>query len=108
VVVVFFAAECFEKGKRQNRLLPEHIDKIIKTYRERSGEARYARCVDMDEIEQNDFNLNISRYVSTAQVEKEIDLQAVHDDLVKIEQEIDRAKRRHNAFLKELKLPPLP
>jgi type I restriction enzyme M protein len=107
-VLVINAAECFEKGKRQNRLLPEHIDKIIKTYRERSGEARYARCVDMDEIEQNDFNLNISRYVSTAQVEKEIDLQAVHDDLVKIEQEIDRAKRRHNAFLKELKLPPLP
>ncbi|GGA47746.1 N-6 DNA methylase [Dyella nitratireducens] len=102
------AAEHFEKGKRQNRLLPEHIDKIIDTYRERLPQSRYSRRVDMAEIEQNDFNLNISRYVSTVQVEEEIDLQAVHGDLEKIEQAVVKAKQRHNAFLAELGLPLLP
>lgn len=107
-VLFINAAEHFEKGKRQNRLLPEHIDKIVATYRERTEETRYARRVDMAEIEQNDFNLNISRYVSTAQGEEAIDLQAVHDDLARIENDIIEAKQRHNAFLAELGLPRLP
>ncbi len=62
----------------------------------------------MGEIERNDFNLNISRYVSTAQAEEEIDLKAVHQGLVAIEQDIAEARRRHNTFLAELGLPPLP
>lgn len=60
------------------------------------------------EIIANDYNLNISRYVSTAEVEQEIDLTAVHGDLVKTESEIAAAKQRHNAFLVELGLAPLP
>ncbi|MEO6076992.1 MAG: type I restriction-modification system subunit M [Dokdonella sp.] len=107
-VLVINAAEHFEKGKRQNRLLPEHIDKIIDTYRERKEESRYSRRVEMAEIEQNDFNLNISRYVSTAVAEEEIDLKDVHADLLKIDKEIVDAKNRHNEFLKELGLPLLP
>ena len=62
----------------------------------------------MDEIEKNDFNLNISRYVSTAQPEEEIDLAAVHAELVALEQKIGQATQRHNEFLKELGLPLLP
>ena len=62
----------------------------------------------MKEIEANDYNLNISRYVSTAAAEEEIDLAATHDDLVKIEEEIKQARARHNKYLKELGLPPLP
>ena len=62
----------------------------------------------MKEIEQNDFNLNISRYVSTAVAEEEIDLAAVHRHLVEIEKEIAKAKSKHNKFLKQLRLPPLP
>ncbi|WP_449426662.1 N-6 DNA methylase [Rhodanobacter umsongensis] len=107
-VLFINAAEHFEKGKRQNRLLPEHIDKIVATYRDRSEEPRYARRVEMAEIEQNDFNLNISRYVSTAQMEEEIDLKAVHGDLEKIEKTLVETKGRHNAFLAELGLPLLP
>ena len=107
-VLFINAAEHFEKGKRQNKLLPEHIDKIVATYRDRTEETRYARRVGMAEIEQNDFNLNISRYVSTAQAEEAIDLQSVHADLVRIEKDIVAAKKRHNAFLAELKLPLLP
>ena len=58
----------------------------------------------MEEIEANDFNLNISRYVSTAEQEVEIDLAATHGELVKIEEEIREATMKHNTFLKELGL----
>ena len=62
----------------------------------------------MEEIETNDFNLNISRYVSTAKQEVEIDLSATHGELVEIEKQIQEATAKHNAFLKELGLSPLP
>lgn len=107
-VLFINAAEHYEKGKRQNQLLPEHIDKIIDTYQHRKEEARYARRVSMEEIEKNDFNLNISRYVSTAEAEEEIDLKAVHSELVSLDQRIEAATKRHNEFLKELGLPLLP
>ena len=107
-VLFINAAEDFEKGKRQNQLLPEHINKIIDTYQFRKEEARYARRVGMEEIEKNDFNLNISRYVSTAVAEPEIDLLAAHEKLVALDKHIKEAAERHNTFLKELGLPPLP
>jgi len=106
-VLFINAAEHFEKGKRQNRLLPEHIDKIIAAYQYRKEEARYSRRVSMEEIEKNDYNLNISRYVSTATAEQEIDLQAVNAELIAIEIRAAKAAERHNAFLKELGLPPV-
>jgi len=62
----------------------------------------------MEEIEENDYNLNISRYVSTAPPEVQIDLKATHCELVKIENEIREATKKHNGFLKELGLSPLP
>lgn len=98
----------FEKGKRQNRLLPEHIDKIIDTYQFRKVEDRYSRRVSMDEIEKNDFNLNISRYVSTAKPEPKINLIDVNSSLVKIEKSIVSATKEHNKYLKELGLALLP
>ena len=108
-VLIINASEEFEKGKRQNYLKQEHIDKIVQTYQQRPEKMdRYARRVGMEEIEENDFNLNISRYVSTAQAEEPIDLKATHKTLVTIEKEIQKAKAKHNEFLKELGLPPLP
>jgi type I restriction enzyme M protein len=107
-VLFINAAEHFEKGKRQNQLKPEHITKIIETYQFRKEEPRYSRRVEMAEIEKNDFNLNISRYISTATAEKEIDLAAVNAELVEIEKSIQAAKTKHNEFLKELGLAPLP
>ena len=107
-VLFINAAEHFVKGKRQNQLTQEHIDKIIATYQHRTEEARYSRRVGMAEIEKNDFNLNISRYISTAVGEAEIDLAATHGELVKIEQAIAEAKQKHNAFLRELGLNLLP
>ncbi len=108
-VLFINASEHFEKGKRQNQLTQEHIDKIVDTYQYRKEEERYSRCVPMSEIaEDNDYNLNISRYVSTAEPEPEIDLAAVHDELVDLKAKIVKATDEHNAFLKELGLPPLP
>ncbi|CAH8197769.1 Type I restriction-modification system, DNA-methyltransferase subunit M [Vibrio aestuarianus] len=100
--------ENFEKGKRQNKLRLEDIQKIVDTYRFRDQEERYSRRVSMEEIEKNDFNLNISRYVSTAKAEPKVDLEAEHQKLVNIEKDINEALDKHNSFLKELGLPPLP
>jgi len=107
-VLFINASEYFEKGKRQNRLLPEHIDKIVDTYQYRKEEDRYARRVSMEEIEKNNFNLNISRYISTAKAETQIDLQAVNAELVNLEENIATSTDRHNQFLVALGLPPLP
>ena len=107
-VLFINASEHFEKEKRQNKLTEEHIAKIIKTYQTREPEPRYSRCVEMKEIAENDYNLNISRYVSTALQEEEIDLAATHRKLVEIEETIQKATYKHNEFLKELGLPPLP
>ena len=71
-VLFINAAEHFVKGKRQNQLAPEQIARIVETYQNRTEEARYSRRVEMAEIEKNDFNLNISRYISTAVGEAEI------------------------------------
>ena len=101
-------SEHFEKGKRQNKLLDKHIEKIVKTYQFRKEEDRYSRCVSMEEIEKNEFNLNISRYVSTSKSEKEIDLKEVNKSLVEIEKDIVKYTQEHNKFLKELGLDLLP
>lgn len=107
-VLFINAAEHFEKGKRQNQLKREHIDKIIDTYKNRAEEPRYARRVAMAEIEKNDFNRNISRYISTAVGEEEIDLSATHAQLLQIENAIQSATDRHNTFLRELGIALLP
>jgi type I restriction enzyme M protein len=109
-VLFINAAEHFVKGKRQNQLTDEHISKIIETYQKRPVKPieRYARRVKMKEIEDNDFNLNISRYISTAEAEEEIVLADTHRQLVEIEATLRAATAKHNQFLKELGLPPLP
>jgi type I restriction enzyme M protein len=101
--------EHFVKDKRQNRLEEKHIQRIIETYQHRKEEERYSRRVPIKEIaEEHGYNLNISRYVSTAELEKQIDLAAVHEELMRIERDIQRATTMHNQFLKELGLAPLP
>ncbi len=107
-VLFINASEHFEKGKRQNVLTSEHIDKIVETYQYRKEEERYSRKVSMAEIEQNNFNLNISRYISTAEQEEMIDLDAVLKDLNEIEETIVKVKKTHNKYLQELGLRALP
>ena len=99
--------ENYKKGKRQNELRPQDIERIVNTYKERPEEPieRYARRVPMSEIaEKNDYNLNISRYVSTAKPEVQIDLKEVNEKLVYIEKKATKSLNEHNGFLKELGL----
>jgi type I restriction-modification system DNA methylase subunit len=77
-------------------------------YQLRTEEPRYSRRVDTGEIEENDFNLNISRYISTVEPEPEINLGAVHQKLLALDERIRAATDEHNSYLKELRLPPLP
>ena len=107
-VLMINASEFFEKGKRQNTLLPAHIDRIVDTYRDRKEDRKYSRRISMKEIKNNGYNLNISRYVSTAPEEELIDMEETARELEEIEAEVKQAKSRHNEFLKELGLKPLP
>jgi type I restriction enzyme M protein len=100
--------EHFDKGKRQNQLAPKHIKKIIDTYQFRKEEDRYSKRIDMERIAEEGYNLNISRYISTAEQEIEIELSATHKKLVEIEKQIRESTGKHNAFLRELGLSPLP
>jgi type I restriction enzyme M protein len=74
----------------------------------RKEEERYSKRVSMERIAEEGYNLNISRYISTAVSEQEIDLHATHSELESLAEKIDTARGKHNDFLKELGLPALP
>ena len=104
-VLFINASEHFEKGKRQNYLREEDIERIVSIYKNRPEKIeRYARRVSMAEIEKNDYNLNISRYVSTAMPEEIIDLDEVNNELIEIEKKIISSTVKHNEYLNELGL----
>ncbi len=98
------ASREFTKGKNQNALEQEHIDKIVETYSGRMDVERYARNVSYDEIRENDFNLNIPRYVDTTEPEVELDYQEVLSDLRKIQSEKNEALHALNQMMAELGL----
>ena len=77
-----------EKQKNKNVLLDEHIDKIVSTYKKREDIERYAHVASFDEIQENDFNLNIPRYVDTFEEEEPVDLVEVNTNLLKINEEL--------------------
>ena len=104
-VLFINASEHFEKGKRQNTLREEDIERIVKAYQFREELPRYSKKVSMEEIEKNGYNLNISRYVNTSLEEKKIDLKEVNQNLIDIEKRIKESTEKHNAFLRGLGLP---
>lgn len=113
-VLFINASEHYKSGKRQNTLRegengePNDIQKIIETYQFRPEHIeKYARRVSMDEIEKNDYNLNISRYVSTSEDEVQIDLEDVNSKLTEINESIKINTDKHNEYLKELGLKPI-
>ena len=82
------ASREFEKAKNQNRLTEEHIDKIVGAYQKREDVDKYAHVATIEEIRENDYNLNIPRYVDTFEQEEEIDLDEVRRLLEQDKQEI--------------------
>jgi type I restriction enzyme M protein len=108
-VLFINASDEYVPGKRQNSLDPEkHIKRIVDTYQYRPERIeRYARRVSMAEIEENDFNLNITRYVSNAKEDAKVDLKEVHARLMEIDKKIKAATEEHNRYLTSLGLPAL-
>ncbi len=96
--------EHYEKGKRQNYLRDEDVEKIVETYQFRKEESRFSRLVSLQEIKENDFNLNITRYVNLSKEEEQVDLEAVTKQLKECDARIEASRGKLNVFLKELGL----
>lgn len=96
------ASNEFEKNKNQNQLTDEHINKIVETYNNNNEIEKYSRVVSFDEIKENDYNLNIPRYVDTFEEEPEIDLAQVTAELLAIDDEINNNNNELLSMLDEL------
>ena len=96
------ASKEFEKVKTQNKLRPEHIQKIIETYRTRAEIEKYSHCATLKEIEENDYNLNIPRYVDTFEEEEEIDIKVVMAEIKELEAKRTELDAQIEVYLKEL------
>ena len=98
------ASNDFVSGKNQNALGKAQLDKILKTYRERDpkGVEKYASLVTQADMAENDYNLNIPRYVDTFEEEAEIDLMAVRKDREKLKAELAALEVQMDGYLKEL------
>jgi type I restriction enzyme M protein len=101
-VLFIDASREFQPAKTQNQLTDAHIDKIVATYRARADVEKYARAVPAAEIAENDFNLNIPRYVDTFEAEAEIDVAAVQKEIDALEAELVEVKGRMRGYLREL------
>ena len=96
------ASNDFEKQKNQNKLLPEHLDKIIAAFEQRQNIDKYAKVATLQEVKDNDYNLNIPRYVDTFEAEDEIDLNAIAQQLKDLEQQSQKTDEVIADFCKEL------
>ena len=98
------ASEHYEKVKTQNILKAEHIDKIVTTYRNRTTEDKYSYVATLKEVIENDYNLNIPRYVDTFEEEEPVDLEAVSNELQSLENDIVATDKIISDFCKELNI----
>jgi type I restriction enzyme M protein len=103
-VVIIDGSQDYKDGKNQNELLPEHITKIVEAYDGFAEVDKYMRVVDLEEIAENDYNLNISRYIDTSEPEPEVDLVAVKATIADLEDKEKEIDLKLSAFLKELGL----
>lgn len=98
------ASQGFEKDGNKNKLLDEHIDAIIDTYRERKTIEKYSYVASLDEIAENNYNLNIPRYVDTFEEEEQIDLDEVANELKVLQNEIQETDATIADFCNQLNL----
>ena len=101
-VIFIDASREFVSGKNQNTLSAEHIDKIMRTYKERKEIEKYAHLATVDEIKENDFNLNIPRYVDTFEEEEEIDIDAVQVEIDDLEKELVEVRKQMAEKLQQI------
>lgn len=103
-VLFIDASREFEEGKNQNKLRVKDIEKIVQTFKERKSIEKYSYLANLDEIKENDFNLNIPRYVDTFEEEEEIDLKSVQQEIEQLEGELTQVRKKMSSYLKELGL----
>jgi type I restriction enzyme M protein len=101
-VLFIDASKKFDKGKKQNSMTDEHIHSVIDLYTKRETVEKECFLADFEEIEKNDFNLNIPRYVDTFEEEEEIDLNELITDMQKTDEEMEQVQGEFLSFLKEL------
>ena len=103
-IIFIDASKDFEAGKNQNRLRDEDVDKIIETYKSRKEIEKYCHIASLQEVEENEYNLNIPRYVDTFEEEEEVDIKQVQKELKEIDKQIEEVDKELNVYLKELGL----
>lgn len=101
-VLFIDASQEFKSGKNQNQLSDENIQKIVETYYARQNDDKYAYIASLDEIKDNDYNLNIPRYVDTFEEEEEIDLTAVHAEREQLKAQLTELEEEMAKYLEEL------
>lgn len=101
-VLVIDAERDFLEGKNQNTLRKQDIDKIIRAYDQYQDVEKYARVVDVKEIEENEYNLNVRRYIDSNQEQEIIDVKKVWKELQSLEKERDEINKRVSKFIQEL------
>lgn len=101
-VLFIDASKKFNKGKKQNEMLDEHIDEVMNLYTKRETVEKEAFLASFEDIEKNDFNLNIPRYVDTFEEEEPIDLNALLTDMKKTDEEIEKVEGEFLSLMKQL------
>ncbi len=101
-VLFIDASRDFTPGKTQNVMEEPHVVRVLETYGERREEARYAHKANPTEIAENDYNLNIPRYVDTFEAEEEIDVAALQREIVRVEQDLAEVRAKMASYLREL------
>jgi len=103
-IIFIDASREFDKAKTQNVLRQQDIDKIINTYRKREAIEKYSYVATLEEIAENDYNLNIPRYVDTFEEEESIDINAVAKEIQELDKQITDTDKSIAAFCKELNI----
>lgn len=101
-VIFIDASNEYQSGKNQNTLTEEHLDKIINTYKNREEISKYSHLATLEEMAENDYNINISRYVDTFEEEAPIDIAAVQSEIDALEIELVAVRAKMAEYLKEL------
>ena len=103
-VLFIDASKAYEEGKKQNKLRQHDIDKIVATYRNWESHEKYSYVASLKEIEENDYNLNIPRYVDTFEEEELVDIAATQKRIEQLESELVEIRKEMAEYLKELGL----
>jgi type I restriction enzyme M protein len=101
-VLFIDASRDYQEGKKQNTLRVQDIEKIEQTYKKFETIEKYAYRATLEEIKENDFNLNIPRYVDTFEEEEPVDIKATQKEIEKLEAELVDVRKEMNKYLKEL------